>query len=100
MSVDAPRSQRHSLLLFERKVSNLALAAACGYVFANAHRERRELQRDTEGGNLKQYTKGKTMGLKDKLSNKLQDLKGRGKEAVGSAVGNKDLATKGKVDQA
>jgi uncharacterized protein YjbJ (UPF0337 family) len=103
MSVESPRSKRPSLLLFERKVSNVALAVACGYVFANAHRDRREfidrLHHDTEGRNIEQYPKGMTMGMKDKISNKLQDLKGRGKEAVGSAVGNKDLATKGKVDQ-
>ena len=39
------------------------------------------------------------MGMKDKASNKLQHLKGMGKEALGSAVGNKDLERKGKVDQ-
>jgi uncharacterized protein YjbJ (UPF0337 family) len=39
------------------------------------------------------------MSTRDKLSNKLQDLKGKGKEAVGSTVGNKELQTKGKVDQ-
>ena len=40
------------------------------------------------------------MGMMDKLSNKLQDLRGKGKEALGSAVGNKDLQGKGKGDQA
>ena len=39
------------------------------------------------------------MGTKDKASNKAQDLKGKGKEAVGSATGNRDLRTKGKSDQ-
>jgi uncharacterized protein YjbJ (UPF0337 family) len=40
------------------------------------------------------------MGTKDKASNKAQDLKGKVKETVGSATGNKDLKTKGKTDQA
>ena len=40
------------------------------------------------------------MGTKDKASNKAQDLKGKGKEAVGSATGNEDLRTEGKTDQA
>jgi uncharacterized protein YjbJ (UPF0337 family) len=39
------------------------------------------------------------MSIRDKVSNKLQDLKGKGKEAVGSTVGNEDLKTKGEVDQ-
>jgi uncharacterized protein YjbJ (UPF0337 family) len=39
------------------------------------------------------------MGNADKASNKLQDLKGKGKEQVGAAVGNKDLETEGKSDQ-
>ena len=39
------------------------------------------------------------MGTKDKVSNKVQDLKGKGKETVGSATGNKDLRIKGKTDQ-
>jgi uncharacterized protein YjbJ (UPF0337 family) len=40
------------------------------------------------------------MGNKDKVSNKAQDLKGKVKEAVGSATGDEELETKGKVDQA
>jgi uncharacterized protein YjbJ (UPF0337 family) len=40
------------------------------------------------------------MGTKDKASNKAQDLKGRVKENVGSATGNKDLRNKGKTDRA
>jgi uncharacterized protein YjbJ (UPF0337 family) len=40
------------------------------------------------------------MGTKDKASNKAQDLKGKVKETVGSATGNKDLRNKGKTDQA
>ena len=39
------------------------------------------------------------MGTRDKASNKVQDLKGKVKETVGSATGNEDLRTKGKVDQ-
>jgi uncharacterized protein YjbJ (UPF0337 family) len=41
-----------------------------------------------------------TVGNKDRASNKLQDAKGKVKENVGSAVGNKDLENKGKTDQA
>jgi uncharacterized protein YjbJ (UPF0337 family) len=40
------------------------------------------------------------MATKDKASNKLQDLKGKAKEAAGSATGNRDLQAKGKTDQA
>jgi uncharacterized protein YjbJ (UPF0337 family) len=40
------------------------------------------------------------MGTRDRASNKLQDSKGKVKETVGSAVGNKDLKNKGKTDQA
>jgi uncharacterized protein YjbJ (UPF0337 family) len=40
------------------------------------------------------------MGTKDRASNKLQDAKGKAKETVGSAVGNKALENKGKTDQA
>lgn len=40
------------------------------------------------------------MGNKDKVSNKAQDLKGKAKETVGSAVGNEELETEGKADQA
>jgi uncharacterized protein YjbJ (UPF0337 family) len=39
------------------------------------------------------------MGTRDKASNKAQDLKGKAKEAVGSATGNEDLRIKGKTDQ-
>jgi uncharacterized protein YjbJ (UPF0337 family) len=37
--------------------------------------------------------------MKDKLSNKLQHFKGKGKETVGSAVGNPNLKDEGKADQ-
>jgi len=40
------------------------------------------------------------MGMTNKVSNKLQDLRGKGKEAVGSVLGHKDLQAKGKADQA
>jgi uncharacterized protein YjbJ (UPF0337 family) len=39
------------------------------------------------------------MGTKDKVSNKVQDLRGKGKETVGSATGNEDLRIEGKTDQ-
>jgi len=45
-------------------------------------------------------TKGQRMGTKDKASNKIQDVKGRVKETVGSTTGNRDLEAKGKTDQA
>jgi uncharacterized protein YjbJ (UPF0337 family) len=37
--------------------------------------------------------------MKNKLSNKLQKLRGIGKEALGSAVGNRSLESEGKLDQ-
>jgi uncharacterized protein YjbJ (UPF0337 family) len=40
------------------------------------------------------------MGTKDRASNRVQDAKGRVKEAVGSITGNRDLKNKGKTDQA
>lgn len=40
------------------------------------------------------------MGIQDKGSNKMQDLKGKGKEAVGKATGDEELENKGKADQA
>lgn len=39
------------------------------------------------------------MGTKDKASNKVQDLKGKIKESLGSVTGNEDLRTKGKTDR-
>jgi len=35
----------------------------------------------------------------DKLSNKLQELGGKGKEAAGSATGDEQLQAEGKADQ-
>jgi uncharacterized protein YjbJ (UPF0337 family) len=43
--------------------------------------------------------KESNMGTKDKASNRAQDLKGKAKEAVGSATGNEDLRREGKGDQ-
>jgi uncharacterized protein YjbJ (UPF0337 family) len=40
------------------------------------------------------------MGTRNKASNKLQDLKGRGEEAVGKATDDKDLETRGQSNQA
>lgn len=40
------------------------------------------------------------MGLDDKIGNKAEDLKGKGKEAAGSATGDDDLRAEGKGDQA
>lgn len=40
------------------------------------------------------------MGLDDKISNKAEDLKGKGKEGTGKATGNESLEAEGKGDQA
>jgi len=40
------------------------------------------------------------MGLKDKAENKVEDLKGHGKESAGKATGNERLEAEGKGDQA
>lgn len=40
------------------------------------------------------------MGVNDKFENKAEELKGRAKEAAGSAVGDDDLKNEGKADQA
>jgi uncharacterized protein YjbJ (UPF0337 family) len=40
------------------------------------------------------------MGLDDKISNKAEDLKGKGKEAAGTATGDEELRQEGKGDQA
>jgi uncharacterized protein YjbJ (UPF0337 family) len=39
------------------------------------------------------------MSTSDKASNKVQDVKGRVKETVGRATGDRDLESKGKTDQ-
>lgn len=39
------------------------------------------------------------MGLDDKLSNKAEDLAGRGKEAAGAVTGNDSLKAEGEADQ-
>lgn len=40
------------------------------------------------------------MGFADKISNKAEDLTGKGKEAAGKATGNEQLEAEGKGDQA
>ena len=40
------------------------------------------------------------MGLKDKAENKVDELKGQGKESAGRATGDRDLEAEGKADQA
>ncbi|AZG48108.1 CsbD family protein [Gordonia insulae] len=40
------------------------------------------------------------MGIDDKISNKTEDLKGKAKEATGSATGDDELKNEGKGDQA
>jgi uncharacterized protein YjbJ (UPF0337 family) len=40
------------------------------------------------------------MGAKDKASNKIDDLGGKAKEAVGKVTGDKDTENRGKTDQA
>ena len=39
------------------------------------------------------------MGMKDKVINRFQDLRGKGKQEIGSLLGNKHLETEGKVEQ-
>lgn len=39
------------------------------------------------------------MGLDDRISNKAEDLAGRGKEAAGAATGNDSLKAEGEADQ-
>lgn len=40
------------------------------------------------------------MGIDDKMKNAAEDLKGKGKEAVGKATGDEHLEAEGKLDQA
>jgi len=40
------------------------------------------------------------MSTEDKLKNKIEDMGGRAKEAVGKTTGNDDTRTEGRVDQA
>jgi uncharacterized protein YjbJ (UPF0337 family) len=40
------------------------------------------------------------MGTGDKISNKIDDLGGKAKEATGKATGDKSTENEGKVDQA
>ena len=39
------------------------------------------------------------MGLKDKAENKVENLKGQGKESVGKATDNERLESEGQADQ-
>jgi uncharacterized protein YjbJ (UPF0337 family) len=39
------------------------------------------------------------MGTDDKISNKAEELKGKGKEVAGKATGDEELEAEGKVDQ-
>lgn len=39
------------------------------------------------------------MGVGDKISNMVDDMAGKAKEAVGKVLGDKDLEAEGKVDQ-
>jgi uncharacterized protein YjbJ (UPF0337 family) len=39
------------------------------------------------------------VGLKDKAENKVEELKGQGKESTGKATGDRDLEAEGKADQ-
>ncbi len=43
--------------------------------------------------------KGRIMSAKDKIKNTSEQVSGKVKEVVGSAVGNKDLEAQGQVDQ-
>ena len=45
-------------------------------------------------------SKGGTMGLSDKISNKTDELKGQAKEKTGEVTGNEDQQAEGKADQA
>jgi len=40
------------------------------------------------------------MGLGDKISNKKEDVAGKGKEAAGKTTGDDELEAEGKTDQA
>ncbi|HUK69894.1 MAG TPA: CsbD family protein [Streptosporangiaceae bacterium] len=40
------------------------------------------------------------MGAEDKLNNKTEELKGKGKEKLGDAIGNEQMEAEGHADQA
>lgn len=46
-----------------------------------------------------QILRRRSMSAIDKLKNKLQDLKGKGKQSTGRATGNDRLENKGRTDQ-
>lgn len=39
------------------------------------------------------------MGLDDKIKNKAEEVKGKGKESTGDATGNRDMQAEGETDQ-
>jgi uncharacterized protein YjbJ (UPF0337 family) len=43
---------------------------------------------------------GASMGTDDKIENKAEELKGKGKESVGEATGDEQLQAEGETDQA
>ena len=44
--------------------------------------------------------RGRIMGAEDKASNKIDDVGGKAKEALGKVTGDKDTENEGRVDQA
>ena len=46
------------------------------------------------------YERGDQVGAEDKVSNKIDDLGGKAKEAVGKASGDDSTKNEGKLDQA
>ncbi|MDT5131556.1 MAG: hypothetical protein QOE41_867 [Mycobacterium sp.] len=44
--------------------------------------------------------RGRIMGAEDKASNKIDDIGGKAKEALGKVTGDKSTENRGKVDQA
>jgi len=51
-------------------------------------------------GNTIPEGKESTMGIDDRIENTAEDVKGKGKEAVGKATDDEGLEAEGKVDQA
>ncbi len=49
---------------------------------------------------LNHQSKGRIMGAEDKASNKIDDVGGKAKEALGKVTGDKSTENEGKVDQA
>jgi uncharacterized protein YjbJ (UPF0337 family) len=55
---------------------------------------------DEGHGNTIPEGKESTMGIDDRIENTAEDVKGKGKEAVGKATDDEGLEAEGKVDQA